>query len=155
MPAIPTALGLLTSQDGTLHTLASPISTDPATLTKDAGALHTPWMIPRTPGELSDLRVVHLVLPVGGWTIGIICHMKSLLVVLPVLPVSHLRGILVLPLRAELLPRLHPPFAPPESGQNLRRGLANILDRLCSLLLTLVPTLRNLLCDHRFSEVTL
>jgi hypothetical protein len=43
----------------------------------------------------------------------------------------------------------------PESGQNLRRGLASVLGRLYDLPLTLAHTLRNPLCGRRSSEVTL
>jgi hypothetical protein len=154
MAATPTALGLLTSQDVNRYTRAKPMSTDLAILTKGAGAFRIPWMIHQTPGLTSDLREAHLVLPVGGWTIET-CRTRSLSVFHPVHPVFHLRGILVRLSRAGLLPRLHPPFALPESGQNLHPDLASVLDRLFDLLLTLVPILRNLLCECLFSEVTL
>ena len=154
MAVTPIAPGLLISRDGTRYSRARPASTDLPTLKRGAGTLHTPWMIPRTPGLASDLRVTHLDLPVGGWTIEM-CRMKSLSVVHPVLPGFHRQGILAPPPRARPHPRLRPPFAPLESGQNLRHTLASVLDRLCGPLLTLAPTLRNLLCDRRFSEVTL
>jgi hypothetical protein len=154
MAEIPTGMGLLTSRDVTRHTRASPISTDLATLTKGAGTLRIPWMIPPIPGLASDLRVTHLTLPVGDWTIET-CRTKSLLVDRPVLPVFHLRGNLARLPRAGLIPHLHPLFARPESDRNLPPDLPSVLDRLFDLLLTLVPTLPNLLCECLCSEVTL
>ena len=136
----------LTSQDVAYRPCASPITTDLSTLTKGAGTLRIPWMIPQTPGLANDLRVAHLALPVGGWTIEM-CRTRSLLVVRPVLPASHLRGNLARLPRAELIPHPHPLFAPPESDQNLRLDLPSVLDRLFGLLLILVPILRNLLCE--------
>lgn len=154
MATTPIALGLLTSQDVTRHSRASPMSTDQSTLMKGAGTPRIPWMIPQTPGLASDLRVTHLVLPVGGWTIEM-CRTRSLSATHPVLPAFHLRGILARLPHAGLIPRLHPLFAPPESDQNLRPDLASVLDRRFDLLLTLVPILRNPLCEYLFSEVTL
>lgn len=154
MAVTPIALDLLTSRDGTRFNPDSPVFTDLSTLMKGAGTLHTPWMITLTPGLVHDLRIAHLVLPVGGWTIEM-CLMNSLSVLHPVLPGFRRRGILALPSRARLHPRLRPPSAPPESGQILCQRLANVLGHLCDPLLTLAPTLRNPLCDHRFSEVTL
>lgn len=153
MVATPTAAGLLTIQDVTQRTRGNPITTDLSTLMKGAGALRIPWMIPQTPGLANDLRVVHLALPVGGWTIET-CRMRSLLVVRPVLPAFHLRGNLARLPRAGLIPRPHPLFAPPESDQNLRPDLPSVLDRLFGRLLILVPILPNLLCECLFSEVT-
>lgn len=155
MAATPTALGLLTSQDVNRYMCrARPMSTDLASLMKGAGAFRIPWMIPQTPGLASDLREAHLVLLVGGWTIETF-RTKSLSVHHPVLPVFHLRGILARLPRAGLLPRPHPLFVPPESDQNLHPDLASVLDRLFDLLLTLVPILRNLLCECLSREVTL
>jgi len=156
MAAILTALHLLTSRDGSLYIQARARSTltGLATLTKGAGTIHTLWMTPQIPGPTSDLQVVRLVLPVGVWTIET-CRMKSLSVPHPVLPGFHLRGTLALQPRVGLIPRRHPPFAPPESDQNLPHGLASIPNRLCDPLLTLAPALRNLLCNRRFIGVTL
>ena len=154
MVVTPIALDLLTSRDGTRYNPDRPVFTDLYTLMKGVGTLHILWMITLTPGLVHDLRVAHLVLPVGGWTIEM-CPMNSLSVVHPVLPVFRRRGILALPSRAGLHPRLRPPFAPPESGQILCQRLANVLGHLCDPLPTLAPTLRNPLCDHRFSKVTL
>ena len=145
----PIALGLLTSRDGTRYTRASPVSTDPATLKRGTGT--TLWMIPQTPGITGDLRVTHLVHPVGVE----MCRMKGLSVVHPVLPGFPRRRILALPPRVGLYPRLPPPFAPPESDQSPCHILASVLDRLSGPLLTLTPTLRNLLCDRKFIEVIL
>ena len=75
MAVTPIALGLLTSRDGTRYTRANPVRTDLATLMRGTGT--TLWMIPQTPGITGDLRVTHLVLPVGEWTIEM-CHMKGL-----------------------------------------------------------------------------
>jgi len=152
MAVTPIALGLLTSRDGTRYTRANPVPTGLATLTRGTGT--TLWMIPQTPGITSDLRVIHFVLPVGEWTIEM-CHMKGLSVVHLVLPVFHRRGILALPPRVGLHPRLPPPFAPPESDQNPCHVLASILDRLSGPLLTLAPTLRSPLGDRKFIEVIL
>ena len=151
MVVTPIVLGLLTSRDGTRYTRASPASTDLTTLKRGTGT--TLWMIPQTPGILGDLRVTHLVLPVGGWTIEMY-RMKGLSVDHPVLPGFHRRGIRALLPRAGLHHRLPPPFAPPESDRNLCHILASILDLLSGLLLT-PPTLRNLLCDRKFIEVIL
>ena len=153
--ATPTALDLLlTPQDVTRHARASLISTDLATLTKGAGTLCIPWMIPQTPGLTIDLRVSHLILLVGGWTIET-CRTRSLLVVHPVLPAFHLRSILARLPRAGLHLRLHPLYAPPESDQNLRPDLPSVLDRLFDRLLSLVLILRSLLYEYLFSEVIL
>ena len=153
MVAIHTAVGLPTSQDVTQRTRANPITTDLSTLTKGAGTLRIPWMIPQTRGLANDLRVAHLALPVGGWTIETY-RTRSLLVVRPDLPAFHLRGNLARLPRAGLIPQPHPPFVPPESDQNLRPDLPSVLDRLFGLLLILVPILPNLLCECLFSEVT-
>ena len=153
MVATPTAVGLLTSQDVTQRTRANPITTDLSTLMKGAGTLRIPLMIPQTHGVANDLRVAHLALPVGGWTIEM-CRMRNLLVVRPVLPAFHLRGNLARLPRAGLIPHPHPLFAPPESDQNLRPDLPSVLDRLFGLLLILVLILPNLLCECLFSEVT-
>jgi hypothetical protein len=153
MAATPTAVGLLISQDVTQRTRASPITTDLSTLTKGAGTLRIPWMIPQTPGLANDLRVAHLALPVGGWTIEM-CRTRSLLVARPVLPAFHHRGNLARLPRAGLIPHPRRLFAPPESDLNLRPDLPSVLDRLFGLLLILVPILPNLLCECLFSEVT-
>jgi hypothetical protein len=153
MVTTPIAVGLLISQDVAQRTCANPITTDLSTLTKGAGALRIPWMIPQTHGLANDLRVAHLALPVGGWTIET-CRTRNLLVVLPVLPAFHLLGNLARLPRAGLIPHPHPLFAPPESDQNLRPDLPSVLDRLFGLLLILVPILPNLLCECLFSEVT-
>ncbi len=153
MVATPTAVGLLTSQDVTQRTRANPITTDLSILMKGAGALRIPWMIPQTPGLANDLRVAHLALPVGGWTIET-CRTRSLLVVRPALLAFHLRGNLARLLRAGLIPHPHPLFVPLESDQNLRPDLPSVLDRLFGLLLILVHILPNLLCECLFSEVT-
>jgi hypothetical protein len=152
MAVTPTAVGLLTSQDVTQRTCVSPTTTDLSTLTTGAGTLRI-WMIPQAPGLANDLRVAHLALPVGGWTIET-CHTTSLLVVRPVLPAFHLRGNLERLPRAGLIPHPHPLFAPPESDQNLRPDLRSVLDRLFGLLLILVLILPSLLCEYLFSEVT-
>ena len=76
MAATHTAVGLRTSQDVTRRT-RGPITTDLSTLMKGAGTLRIPWMIAQTPGLANDLRVAHLALPVGGWTIEM-CRMRSL-----------------------------------------------------------------------------
>ncbi len=153
MVATPIAVGLLTSQDVTRYT-HGPITTDLSTLTKGAGTLRIPRMIPQTPGLASGLRVTHLALPVGGWTIET-CRTRSLLVVPPVPPAFHLRGNLARLPHAGLIPQLHLLFAPPVSDQNLPPDPPSVLDRLFDLLLTLVPILLNLLCECLFSEVTL
>lgn len=104
-------------------------------------------------GLASDLRVLHLVL-VGDRTVGT-CRMKGPLVVRLVPHAIHLRNALVLaPLAGRLL-HPHPLFAPRESGQNLHRDLATILDPLCGHLLVLVRLLQSLLYDHPFSEAIL
>ena len=144
MAATPIVVGLLTSQDVTQHTRASPITTDLSTLTKGAGTLRIPWIIPQTPGLANDLRVAHLALHVGGWTIET-CRTRSLLVARPALPAFHLRGNLARLPRAGLIPHPHPLFVPPERDQNLRLDLPSVLDRLFGLLLILVPILPNLL----------
>ena len=153
MVTTPIAVVLLISQDVAQRTRANPITTDLSTLMKGAGTLRILWMIPQTHGLANDLRVAHLALPVGGWTIET-CRTRNLLVVLPVLPASHLRGNLARLPRAGLIPHPHPLFAPPESDRNLRPDLPNVLDRLFGLLLILVPILPNLLCECLFSEVT-
>ncbi|KAF8260837.1 hypothetical protein EI94DRAFT_1811209 [Lactarius quietus] len=56
---------------------------------------------------------------------------------------------------SERLLRPHPPFAPLESGQNLHRDLATILDPRCGLLLVLARILQILLYDRPFSEAIL
>ena len=145
-------VGLRTSRDVTQGSRA-PITTDLSMLTKGAGALRIPWMIPQAPGLANDLRVAHLALPVGGWIIET-CRMRSLLVVRPVLPAFHLRGNLARLPHVGLIPHPHPLFAPPESDQNLRPDLPSVLDRLFGLLLILVPIPQNLLCGCLFSEVT-
>ena len=146
------AVGLLTCQD-VIQRTREPITIDLSTLTKDAGTLRIPWMIPQAPGLCNDLRVAHLALPVGGWTIEM-CRTRSLLVVHPVLPAFRLRGSLARLLRAGLIPHPHPLFAPPESDQNLRPDLPSVLDRLFGLLLILAPILPNLLCECLSSEVS-
>jgi hypothetical protein len=153
MVATRTAVGLHTSQDVTQRTRANPITTDLSTLTKGAGTLRIPWMIPQTPGLANDLREAHLALPVGGWTIET-CRTRSLSVARPALLVFHLRGNLARLPRAGLIPHPHPLFVPPESDQNLRPDLPSVLDRLFGLLLILVPILPNLLYEYLFSEVT-
>ena len=110
-------------------------------------------MIHRT-GHASDLQVLHLVL-VGDQTAGT-CPMKGH----PVLHLGphaiHLRNALALLLLAERLLRRHPPFAPPESGQNLHLGLVTILDLQCGHPLVLVHLLQTLLLyDRLFSEAIL
>jgi hypothetical protein len=147
-----TAAGLLTSQDVTQRS-RDPITTDLSILTRGAGTLRIPWMIPQTPGLANDLRVAHLALPVGGWTIET-CRMRSHLVVRPVLPAFRLRGNLARLSRVGLILHPHPLFVPPESDQNLRPDLPSVLDRLFGLPLILVPILPNLLCECLFSEVT-
>ena len=154
MAATLTALGLPTSQDVTQYTRARPMSTDLVSLMKDAGAPRIPRITTQSLGLASDLRVVHLVLPGGEWTIEM-SRTRSLLVVHPVLPAFHLRDILARLHRAGHLPHRHPLFALPESDQSLRLGLASVLIRLFDHLLTLVPILRNLLYECPFSEVTL
>ena len=148
-----TAVVLLTCQDEVQRTRVSPITTDLSTLTKGAGTLRIPWMIPQTLGLANDLRVAHLALPVGGWTIEM-CRTRSLLVVRPVLPAFRLRGNLVRLPRAGLIHHPHPLFAPRESDRNLLPDLPSVLDRLFGLLLILVPILPNLLCECLFSEAT-
>jgi hypothetical protein len=151
MAVTPIALGLLTSRDGTRYIRANLVPTDLATLKRGTGT--TLWMIPQTPGIIGDLRVTHLVLPVGGWTIEM-CHMKGLSAV-HVLLVFHRRGILALPPLVGPHPHLPLPFARPESDQNPCHFLASILDRLSAPLLTLAPTLGSPLCDRKFIEVIL
>jgi hypothetical protein len=146
------AVDLLTCQD-VIQRTRGPITTDLSTLTKGAGTLRILWMIPQTPGLGNDLRVAHLALPVGDWTIEM-CRTRGLLVARPVLPAFRLRGSLARLPRAGLIPHPHPLFALPESGQNLRPDLPSALDRLFGLLLILVPILANLLCECLFSEVT-
>lgn len=153
MAVTPTAVGLLTSQDVTQRTRASPTTTDLFTLTTGAGTLRIPWMIPQTLGLANDLRVAHLALLVGGWTIET-CRTRNLLVVRPVLPAFHPRGNLERLPHAGLIPHPHLLFAPPESDQNLLPDLPSVLDRLSDLLLILVPIPPNLLCEYLFSEVT-
>ena len=130
------------------------MSTDLVSLTNRAGPPRMPWMTSQNLGLASDLRVAHLVLPGGEWTIETF-RMRSRLVVHPVLPAFHLRDILARLHRAGLHLRLHPLFAPPESDQNLRPDLASVLVRLFDHLLTLVPILPNLLYECPFSEVIL
>lgn len=104
-------------------------------------------------GLASDRQVPHLVL-VGDRTAGT-CRMKGPSVVRPVPRIFHLRNALALALLAEHPLRHHPPFAPPESGQNPHRGLATVLGPLCGHLLVLVRLLQTLLYDRLFSEATL
>ena len=151
MAVTPIALDLLTSRDGTRYTRANLVPTDLATLKRGTGT--TLWMIPQTLGIIGDLRVTHLVLPVGGWTIEM-CLMKGLSAA-HVLLVFHRRGILALPPLVGLHPHLPLPFARPESDQNPCHVLASVLDRLNAPLLTLTPTLGNPLCDRQFIEVIL
>ncbi len=149
MAATLTGLGVLTCLDETWRTRALLTITGRATLRKGAGVLHSLWMMHRT-GLASDRQVPHLVL-VGDRTAGT-CRMKGPSVVRPVPHVFHLRNTLALALPAGRLPRPHPPFAPPESGQNLHRGLATVLDPRCGHLLVLVRLLQTLLYDRLFSE---
>ena len=146
------AVGLLTCQD-VIQCTRGPITTDLSTLTKDAGTPRILWMIHQTPGLGNDLRVLHLALPVGEWTIEM-CRTRSLLVVRPVLPAFRLRGSLARLPRAGLIHHPHPLFAPPESDQNLRPDPPSVLDRLFGLLLILVHILPNLLFECLFNEVT-
>jgi len=81
--------------------------------------------------------------------------MKGPSVVHPVPHVFHLRDTLALALLAGRLLRRPPPFAPPESGQNLHHGLATILGPPCGLLLVLVRLLQTRLYDRLSSEVIL
>ena len=105
-------------------------------------------------GLASVLLVPHLVL-VGDRTAGT-CRMKGPSVVLPAPHAFHLRNTLVLALLAGRLLRRHPPFALPESGQNLHHGLVTILDPQCGHLLVLVRLLQTLLLyDRLFSEAIL
>ena len=105
-------------------------------------------------GLVTNLQVVHLVL-VGDRTAGT-CRMKGPSVVRLVPHAIHLRNALALALLAGRPLRRLPPFAPPESGQNLHHGLATILDLLCGHLLALVRLLQSLLLyDHLFSEAIL